>query len=68
MYKFRSQRLLHREGTMHLKEVIFHSQKYPSENCYPFNLPLFHETKQLTFDSPVTLFVGENGTGKSTLL
>jgi len=35
---------------------------------YPFNLPLFHETEQITFDSSVTLFVGENGTGKSTLL
>jgi predicted ATPase len=53
---------------MHLKEVTFHSQKYPAEDCYPFNLPLYHKTKQLTFDSPVTLFVGENGTGKSTLL
>jgi predicted ATPase len=53
---------------MHLKEVTFHSGKYPARDCYPFNLPLFHETKQITFDSPVTLFAGENGTGKSTLL
>lgn len=53
---------------MHLKEVKFHPSKYPAVDCYPFNLPLFHETKQVTFDSPVTLFVGENGTGKSTLL
>ncbi|MCE5210854.1 MAG: AAA family ATPase [Deltaproteobacteria bacterium] len=53
---------------MHLKEVTFHSRKYPRKDCYPFNLPLFRETGQLTFDTPVTLFVGENGTGKSTLL
>ena len=53
---------------MHLKEVTFHSGKYSARDCYPFNLALFHETKQITFDSPVTLFVGENGTGKSTLL
>ena len=53
---------------MHLKEVTFHSLKYPTRDCYPFNLPLFHETERLIFDSPVTLFVGENGTGKSTLL
>jgi len=53
---------------MHLKEVTFHSGKYPARDGYPFNLPLFHETKQITFDSPVTLFAGENGTGKSTLL
>jgi predicted ATPase len=31
-------------------------------------LQIFHQTKYLPFDSPVTLFVGENGTGKSTLL
>jgi predicted ATPase len=53
---------------MHLKEVTFHSGKYPARDCYPFSLALFHETKQITFDSPVTLFAGENGTGKSTLL
>jgi predicted ATPase len=53
---------------MHLKKVSFHSRKYPKVDCYPFNLRLFHETEHLVFDSPVTLFVGENGTGKSTLL
>jgi predicted ATPase len=53
---------------MHLKEVAFHSLKYPKKDCYPFNLQLFRETERLIFDSPVTCFVGENGTGKSTLL
>ncbi|HOG89328.1 MAG TPA: AAA family ATPase [Smithella sp.] len=56
------------ESTMHLKDVTFYPKKYPVTDCYPFNLTLFHETKRLTFDVPVTLFVGENGTGKSTLL
>ena len=53
---------------MHLKEVTFHPQKYPVKHFYPFNLPVFHETKHVMFDSPVTLFVGENCTGKTTLL
>jgi predicted ATPase len=53
---------------MHLKEVAFHPLKYPKKDCYPFNLNLFRETEKITFDAPVTLFVGENGTGKSTLL
>lgn len=53
---------------MHLKDVIFHSRQYPTSDFYPFNLPLFRETERLAFDSPVTLLVGENGTGKSTLL
>jgi len=53
---------------MHLKRMTLHPEKYPAGKNYPFNLPLFHKTKQVIFDSPVTLFVGENGTGKSTLL
>ncbi len=53
---------------MHLKSVSLHPQGYPTAEFYPFNLPIFHETKRLDFDTPVTLFVGENGTGKSTLL
>lgn len=67
MYKIYGQVII-RGSQMHLKEVIFHSRKYPREDCYPFNLPLFRETDRLSFDSPVTLFAGENGTGKSTLL
>jgi predicted ATPase len=37
---------------------------------YPFSLPVIQSLhhKELEFDSPVTIFVGENGTGKSTLL
>jgi predicted ATPase len=38
-----------------------------TEDGYPFNLPLVR-TLDLTFDSPVTFFVGENGTGKSTVI
>lgn len=53
---------------MHLSEVKIFSEKYPAYDCYPFNLPTFHQTKSLVFDSPVSFFVGENGTGKSTLL
>jgi len=34
---------------------------------FPFNLPVLHELN-LAFSSPVTIFVGENGTGKSTLM
>jgi predicted ATPase len=34
---------------------------------YPFHLPLIR-TLDIRFDSDVTLFVGENGTGKSTVI
>lgn len=53
---------------MHLKSIIFYPEKYPTSAYYPFNLPIFKETKKITLDAPVTMFVGENGTGKSTLL
>jgi len=53
---------------MHLHSVTLHPEKYPIRDRYPFNLPVFHQTKRIEFGSPVTLFVGENGTGKSTLL
>lgn len=35
---------------------------------YPFNLPLVRDLETLAFRSPVTFFVGENGSGKSTIL
>lgn len=41
------------------------------ERYYPFNIPAVRylsKVKELAFSKPVTFFVGENGTGKSTLL
>lgn len=41
------------------------------ENSYPFSIPairFLREAGGLAFDKPVTFFVGENGTGKSTLI
>lgn len=35
---------------------------------YPFNLPWLDEDFELEFAQPVTIIVGENGTGKSTLI
>ena len=45
--------------------------KPPEEESYICSIPAISYLKQvdsLTFHSPVTFFVGENGTGKSTLL
>ena len=53
---------------MHLTELRINSEKYPTRRLYPFCLDVFNVTRRLEFASPVTFFVGENGTGKSTLL
>jgi len=53
---------------MHLNKITLNPEHYPTNDYYPFNLPIFHQTKEIPFESPVTFFVGENGTGKSTLL
>jgi predicted ATPase len=46
---------------MHINRISLHPEKYPTRDHYPFNLPIFHQTRQLTLDSPVTFFIGENG-------
>jgi len=53
---------------MHLKKIIIHPEKFPTREHYPFNLEIFHQTGEIVLNSPITIFVGENGTGKSTLL
>lgn len=53
---------------LHLKEVKLFPEQYPTKNHYPFNIDVLQQTQSLTFSSPVTFFIGENGTGKSTLL
>lgn len=53
---------------MHLKKVCILQQKFPTGEFYPFNLEIFRRTECLDFKSSVTVFTGENGTGKSTLL
>jgi predicted ATPase len=53
---------------MHLKNVTLHPEKYPIQDSYPFCLPILQNTRQIILEKQVTLFAGENGTGKSTLL
>ena len=54
--------------TNHIHRVSLHPENYPSADQYPFSLPILNQTKEIPFTRPVTFFVGENGTGKSTLL
>jgi predicted ATPase len=53
---------------MHLMSIKVNSEQYPTSRHYPFSIPILREMSELTFRRPVAVFVGENGTGKSTLL
>lgn len=52
----------------YLKRVWLDKSLVPDESAYPFCLPLFRPEFALAFERPITIIVGENGTGKSTLL
>lgn len=43
-------------------------ERLPRERAFPFDLPFVGPDFELTFEAPVTVLVGENGTGKSTVL
>ncbi len=51
-----------------LKEVRFNWDQVQNKKEYPFNIPALQEIQSLNLDYNVVFFVGENGTGKSTLL
>ena len=52
----------------YLRSIKLLRDKIDSFNQYPFSLPIFRELDYLEFHPQVTFIVGENGTGKSTLL
>jgi predicted ATPase len=53
---------------VHIKSVKILSDKFPVKDRYPFNLKILQNCGEIKFNSNITLFAGENGTGKSTLL
>jgi predicted ATPase len=52
----------------YLKSVWLDLARVPDPAAYPFCLPFLSNGFQLEFERPITIIVGENGTGKSTLL
>src|ERR1700716_1959677 len=52
----------------YLKRVWLDLERIPNREAYPFCLPFLRDGFELDFERPITIIVGENGTGKSTLL
>ena len=52
----------------YLKRIWLDPARIPNRDSYPFCLPVLRDDFELSFDRAITIIVGENGTGKSTLL
>jgi predicted ATPase len=52
----------------YLRRIWLDPSRVPDREAYPFCLPFLRDEFELSFDAPITIIVGENGTGKSTLL
>lgn len=53
---------------IHLKSLALREADRQENGGFPFSLDVVQSLKQIEFESPVTFFVGENGSGKSTIL
>ncbi len=51
-----------------VKKIVLEREKIEDFEKYPFNIEIVKNFKELSFTSPVTFFIGENGVGKSTFI
>jgi len=52
----------------YLRQIWLEGSRVTDSSAYPFCLPFLRGGFTLDFEVPITVIVGENGTGKSTLL
>lgn len=52
----------------YIRSTVLEREKVPSFSQYPFHLPAIKNLHELSFHPKVTFIVGENGSGKSTIL
>src|SRR3954471_5948979 len=52
----------------YLRRIWLEPSRIADRAAYPFCLPFLGDDFELSFDRSITIIVGENGTGKSTLL
>jgi predicted ATPase len=55
-------------SAMHLQSVTPRPFLDSELNEFPFTVPVIRSLSEIKFTSPVTFFVGENGSGKSTVM
>ena len=53
---------------IHIDRIFLNDKKERNMIEYPFTIPVIRDFKSIKFRKPVTFIIGENGTGKSTLL
>ena len=54
--------------SLFIRGISLKRESVPSFTSYPFHLPAVSALSEIRFSQPVTFFVGENGSGKSTIL
>jgi predicted ATPase len=52
----------------HLKSISIRDFNHHDKDTFPFTLEVVKSLHEIHFTSPVTFFVGENGSGKSTVM
>lgn len=52
----------------YIRHIELKRENVPSFSEYPFNLPVIRDLQSLSFHPKVTFIIGENGSGKSTIL
>ena len=52
----------------YLKRIWIDPARITNRDSYPFSIKFLDDDFELAFEHPITIIVGENGTGKSTIL
>ena len=56
------------EAKPYLQQISLKRESVPSFDAYPFHIPAVKNLSSMAFHPDVTFIIGENGTGKSTLI
>jgi len=57
-----------RSNQMYVDSIVIHNNHFPARDNYPFNISLLKKTGRMDLKRRVAFFVGDNGSGKSSVL